>query len=207
MAEPGKLDLDSALHELGMLSAVTNSRKEYLKEKESKNDTCKTSKHGFTVVQMNSAFVTRLQPVKSLPTSWKSLTDIPSHKFDEETDKSRRASYPLPTGSDFYISHHRVAKMHRSRVRFRKPYTVPKKRACIRRCSESDEVITSKVDNGNQGEGKEKIKFAKRPVRKIKRSKSLDDLCLTKLHIDENGTTQRKDIEKIALNLMNLTVS
>ncbi|XP_070533258.1 uncharacterized protein [Ptychodera flava] len=210
MAGSSSMDIDSALHELGMLSTVTESRKDYLREKESHSEGCtKTTKQGFAVIQMNPMFVTKLQPVKALSQNPILSTKIyVPPELEPDAEKSRRASYPLPACSDFHVNHNRVAKVHRSKVRFRKPYVVPKRRTSVRRHSESEEVDRPNVDNGNKGEEDVKeTKTEKRHPLRLKRSKSLDDLNLSQLHIDQNGIIHRLDMEKIAQNFRDLQVS
>ncbi|XP_077990356.1 uncharacterized protein LOC144444711 [Glandiceps talaboti] len=215
VSDTSSMDIDAALHELGMLSAVTESRREYLKENECRSESCtKLTKQGFTVVQMNPMFVTQLQPVKTLPLTPTMSTRIQSSPMiGSEAEKSRRASFPPPNCTDFHVNHNRVAKIHtyRSRVRFRKPYSVPSKRVSFRRHSESEDPSSPKVDNGIKDETQEDCKVKEeestpQPV-KIKRSKSLDDLTLTRVQREENSVIERLDVENISKNFQDLKVS
>ncbi|XP_046990087.1 uncharacterized protein LOC124595402 [Schistocerca americana] len=56
MDEPMLSDLDKALHELGMLSTVTDSSKEYAKEKAQRRDS--TNRQALNVLHMNTRYVT-----------------------------------------------------------------------------------------------------------------------------------------------------
>ncbi|XP_049851583.1 uncharacterized protein LOC126326253 [Schistocerca gregaria] len=56
MDEPMLSDLDKALHELGMLSTVTDSSKEYAKEKAQRRDSA--NRQALNVLHMNTRYVT-----------------------------------------------------------------------------------------------------------------------------------------------------
>ncbi|XP_049771579.1 uncharacterized protein LOC126146462 [Schistocerca cancellata] len=56
MDEPMLSNLDKALHELGMLSTVTDSSKEYAKEKAQRRDS--TNRQALNVLHMNTRYVT-----------------------------------------------------------------------------------------------------------------------------------------------------
>ncbi|GLG94545.1 hypothetical protein R5R35_001112 [Gryllus longicercus] len=56
MEEPIVSGLDAALHELGMLSSVTQSRREYLKEQQIRQ--CNVNRQALNVLHMNTSFVT-----------------------------------------------------------------------------------------------------------------------------------------------------
>lgn len=80
---PAGMDVDSALHELGMISSVTNSRREYLRER-NRHTRAKelTQSSRFKIVQIDPTYVTGFSSSTS--------TD-PGSPFTSDKDSNRSA--------------------------------------------------------------------------------------------------------------------
>ena len=222
------MDLDSALNELGMLSIVTESRKDYIKERASQrqgvNEVASASS-SFHIVKMNTQFVTCVGSVPStLNSSLCKVSASPKNGIIEEAEKSASAARPYPA---FLVNEHRVVRTHRTTRRHQKaPYTVPhshrSKAPRLRKSkryfstSLEDDVFLDDVGTDCNGNGRKYRSPSTEPPEKalptsppilLHRSKSLDDLHLERLRIDDGLSRHRSDVELASKLISNLQVS
>lgn len=241
-------DLDSALNELGMLSGVTESRRQYLREsarraaltrqrqrylsEPQQHSTATPSNspvkpRGYKVVRLNEAFVTSLGSCSKPP----SLSSAAAPSFSEEkitNDQKSVVNQALQKGP---------GKQKLSRLKkFRKPYEVPWRHSietCYglrdkftfaqngvsSRASSSSDSVTSQADflrpderargSSNQSTP-EKASRRRRQNVTVTRSRSLDDLDLSKLRLAEKErdyAKEKRDIESVSANLKNLNLA
>lgn len=226
------MDLDSALNELGMLSIVTESRKDFLKERDASqnennmNSAASSQSPSFHIVKMNTQFVTCVGSVLPSNRPFFKPTGSSSPKNGVmEAEKSSSASHPYPA---FLVNEHRVVRTHRPPRRYqKKPYSVPHShRSKSSRSRKSRRYLSSSLDddvfledprtdcNGNgrkyrspSSEAAEKNLYLTLPSPQLHRSKSLDDLHLERLRIDDGLSRHRSDVELAAKLISNLQVS
>ena len=268
-ANQSAMDLDSALNELGMLSSVTDSHKQYEREKErqfartilgarSRNlsepsftgagtPSNSPTKGVYQVVQFNSQFITslssglqactrpsisnaspsNLQKPAALNSSVCERLDFGERYRQEELEQDAKAN--------------RLSRLKMSRVkRFRKPYELPWRQALEKSCNSSPSnspnqhpeqystpvacVATpflgvtpeknrpaDKISTSNSSTPEKSCyNSAKQPASVI-RSKSLDDLDLSKLRLAEsenqNFVLERKEIDNVSQHLRDMHVA
>ncbi|XP_041466068.1 uncharacterized protein LOC121416651 [Lytechinus variegatus] len=225
------MDLDAALNELGMLSIVTESRKEYLKERVSQNENnmnnaaSSSQAPSFHIVKMNTQFVTCVGSV--LAKHGRPVVTSSSSSAENgvvEAEKSTSASRPYPS---FLVNEHRVVRTHRPPRRCqKKPYALPhshrskasssrKGRPYLSTSFEDDVFLEDpQVDcNGNgQKHRRPSSEVASKgsltvPEIHLHRSKSLDDIHLERLRIDDGLSRHRSDVELASKLISNLKVS
>ncbi|XP_003725000.1 uncharacterized protein LOC100892076 [Strongylocentrotus purpuratus] len=225
------MDLDSALNELGMLSIVTESRKEYLKERVSQNENnmnnaTSSMQPSFQIVKMNTQFVTCVGSVLASH-GRPVITSSSSSSVQNgvmEAEKSSSASKPYPS---FLVNEHRVVRTHRPTRRCqRKPYAVPHAhRSRTLRSRKLNTNLSTSLDddvfledpqtdcNGNgrklrrpSSEAADKASLTV-PDIQLHRSKSLDDIHLDRLRIDDGLSRHRSDVELASKLISSLKVS
>ncbi|CAG5122320.1 unnamed protein product [Candidula unifasciata] len=140
------MDIDGALDELGMLSSITNSRKEYLletrsqdsymkqerrlhsKSKSSPNLTALSHPNGYRIIQMNPDFVTGLSSTVPLPSqSSTALSSKPLPRSDFFRQMEYRAPNVLQEASR-RRSGPQMSRIHKDRYLYRRsrcPYKIP----------------------------------------------------------------------------------
>ncbi|XP_038052125.1 uncharacterized protein LOC119724897 [Patiria miniata] len=195
-----EMDLDAALNELGMLSTVTDSRKDYLNEQaRRRTSSC------YNVMQMNPEFVTRLGPV-CFP-----LKPKPQINDDDEAPRSLRAGSAPHLETD----DQRVARHKRTKPRFSRPYHIPKHASTghMRRTTEpnDDNPDTVKMDSAANSLSLDTNPETSPTLHFLTRSKSVDDLSKTgnaiKVMVSAGVTTPHQELEMVSKNLRNLQVS
>ncbi|XP_072175847.1 uncharacterized protein [Diadema setosum] len=225
------MELDSALNELGMLSIVTESRRDFLREKSATASAAAASSSpssSFHVVKMNPQFVTCVGSVlssSSHPITRRSSKGGGQMNGVMEAEKSLSASHGYPSSSAL-VSEHRVVRTHRPRCRYqRKPYSVPyrpkvshsRKMKSYLSTSLEDDVFFDDPQTDYNGNGRkyrspsteaaEKAPSLSVPTISLPRSKSLDDLHLDRLRIDDGLSRHRSDVELASKLISNLQVS
>ncbi|XP_033127666.1 uncharacterized protein LOC117125309 [Anneissia japonica] len=176
------MNVDNALRELGMLSAVTDSRKQFLQEKSRKKEreskkSSSASSSSYQVVRMNPAFITGLGPIKY----------VPEQGLINKNDEAQKS--PSSSRMESQENLGRATRERRFRKHFNKPYYQPK--YDVTRMETDDDVIFT--ENGNRSN-----LVCVRSTRR-RRSKSLDDIKLV-------NDVQKNDVEKVAKVMQNLTV-
>ncbi|XP_072028025.1 uncharacterized protein [Amphiura filiformis] len=209
------MELNAALNELGMLSAVTESRKDFLDEKQKQHKDC------FQVVQLNSQYVTCMGPVlrsrrpkrngqiNDSDTEGASVSGRPgkhSSSDIEEAPVSLRATKPEP---DMHVGESRVARHRRTRAKYAKPYQIPgRARACRQR------RITDPTDDMQQNSADKAVfelaAAATFHIPVLSRSKSLDELETkgqSTCHSSHDDEIESKDnVEVVAEHMKDLKV-
>lgn len=191
---PSTNDLDASLHELGMLSAVTDSRRDYVLEKLSRragNMDSGPHHSGLCVLAMNSAYIADF--------SFMTSSVVP------ESPPSPSETVPLLT-----LRRPRIRALRR-RHYFYQPYDYPWRQRLVEVLRTKDEAV---AENGTDGVNKSNpgspskltgtsSNASSTTVAGIVRSKSLDDLevCSAKAC----GT--KADIETVSRKISNLHVS
>lgn len=172
----GTNDLDASLHELGMLSAVTDSRRDYLLERLSRsarNVDSGPHHSGLCVLAMNSAYIADFSFVTSPP------------GVVAESPPSPSETVPLLTL--------RRPRALRRRQYFYQPYDYPWRQRLVEEVLRTQDVsCTNKSNPGSPS----KLSVAGGIVR----SKSLDDLSAKAA----GGT--KADIETVSRKISNLHV-
>ena len=217
------MDLNSALNELGMLSSVTDSRKEYLREKAKQRKDC------FQVVHLNSQYVTCMGPVLrsrrprlngqtsdseiegASGSRQKHNGQISNTLLDvEEAAVSLRAAKPEP---DMLAGQSRVVRHRRTRTRYAKPYQVPGRARRQRRLTDpsADDVDPlNNVQIDNNKVVSEVAASANFHIPVLSRSKSLDELqtkTLQRRHSNSDSQEDSQDnVEVVAKHMKDLTV-
>lgn len=212
-SSPTMMDVDSALHELGMLSTVTESRKQFLREREKSQErdlkprsNPNSPAKGFHVLQMNPQYVTN-------------LLVAPSGGGIVRTARTRGLSVrdrnvsncAVPVGwqceGDSTSGPLKCTRRVRSVYRFKKPYEVP-----WRDCEKTmcDSLVTTKSGSRERNISESEVIELEAPG--FVRSKSLDDLQVdlnklldSKVEIG-NVVRDKKEIDKVSQHLQNLQV-
>lgn len=203
--------LDSALNELGMLSTVTNSRLEYLKEqqeleclKEKMKKKCCTSPLSTTplcVVYKNSDFVTEFSLSKkpTPPTEFKISDDLKPRRGKRMSKSKRRFYAP-------YYFNRRILPPEKFEEEFREckseiPDEVP-----------ASPPIISRQDSGNKSNPSSPVKSQNSLTYvgcSIFRSRSLDDLEISKLNnlSESSDLLSHVEIDTMSQRISELHVS
>ena len=218
--QPTAMDLDTALNELGMLAAVTESRRQYLHERSrsksesqgNDSDPSLTNQStGIRIINMNPQYVVGVSTGSNIVTG----NQASKHSQSEQAGSSN------PLGSKYSQDSlesdaraSRVARVKLSRIkRFRKPYVVPWR---LRNEPDLAQNFTVKINckleksviSSNTSTPEKLPQEVNLPL--VTRSKSLDDLDLSKLQIAEaeknNYIIQKKEIETMSQNLKDLQV-
>lgn len=211
---PNEMDLDVALHELGMLSTVTNSRKEYLREKMMKGESAALATNSLCVVQMNSKFVTNFSFSKSCSVS-------------VETDSEEKTDSPpfqeiLDVGKTFPCG-----KISRRKRRFHlyKPYHFPWQTKLeeslvnmsiastpVKEPTAAAASLTRQDSGSNKSNPGSPVKSQKTVSNagcSIFRSRSLDDTEFSKLNLPDGCSNEagRAEIDTVSQRISKLHVS
>lgn len=230
---PSKLDLDAALHELGMLSTVTDSRLDFLgssiikKEKKKKEpDVVESLRHKIkrlrcsksspapplSVVHMNSDFVTQF----SLSKTSTSAIDFKasSNSIPKIAVKKRRRMRKLfnPYTLPIYSPPHSPI-IHPDK--FEEEFKECKAKILASNILNSEEPssppVISRQDSGNKSNPSSPVKSQNSLNSvgcSIFRSRSLDDLEIGKVYLNENrGLAIQVEIETMSQCINNLHVS
>ncbi|XP_022083301.1 uncharacterized protein LOC110975270 [Acanthaster planci] len=197
-----EMDLDVALHELGMLSAVTDSRRDYLNEQAQRRRTSSC----YSVLQMNPTYVTCLGPVCYSVKPKSTEVDV------GEAPRSLRASGSVP---DLLTDDRRVSRHQRSKPRYSRPYHIPKhaSNSRVRRTTGPTED-KREADKTNSEEASVFLSSNSEvmpTVHLLTRSKSVDDLSKTGLPdqvvMSSAVRTQHQELEMVSRHLRDLQVS
>lgn len=211
------MDVDSALHELGMISSVTNSRKEYLHER--KRSSVRELSSRFRIVHIDPTYVTGLSsstssnPVSPFKHDKDSSTQIPGHSQQVlSTEFGTCYRNPEEEANIRRNMKCRMTRMSRLRAgryhRFRKPYEVPWRinqslpETEIRQTE--DEYLHSKSNSSSPVKASSESSLT--------RSRSLGNLDLAKLSLDdflEKKITpaEKEEMERVSNHLENLHVT
>ncbi|KAG8190515.1 hypothetical protein JTE90_006682 [Oedothorax gibbosus] len=218
------MELDAALHELGMLSKITDSRTDFIQEKMLKQKkkvrySNSLSSAPLCVVQMNSKFITKF----SL-----SSKNFQSDSEDEKTD-GPTVSDDLLVTPNFWIE---PSTAKQSRLKAMSPRQRRKLARCqpydpcyrnhrashhvipdVEDCASSPAVVSRQDSGGNKSNpsspAKSQNSHPKTPS--LVRSRSLDDLEIAK--VDESPKEDcycrygRLDIETVSQRISKLNVS
>ena len=225
------MDIDSALNELGMLSTVTNSRRQFLSEQKRvssdpgrKDQAVSPGPSRFQVLQLDPKYVTGFS-VESKPQQvWIPINPpedsgrtsacvpvLPSDVRQENSDFGMK--YREMTSSEEVSQNRRkLVRMSRMRAgrykRYQKPYEVP-----WRLNQSFPETDLRVVEKNEFSQPKSNTSSPVKPsiVTRLTRSRSLGNLDFTKLHItdfrDKVGTEEREEMEKVSVHLQNLHVN
>ncbi|GBN68550.1 hypothetical protein AVEN_227865-1 [Araneus ventricosus] len=221
--QTSSMELDAALHELGMLSKVTDSRVDYLNEKMRRKRTSNSlSSAPLCVVQMNSKFVTKF----SLSRNSCSESDSEGES-DDRVCRSPKLSSKLSKvrmepsvifdklrGSDAYRRRH--ARMYKPYdILWKKRMQTEKDVTDILAAVTADRAsppTVSRQDSGNKSNPSSPVKSQSYPASSgssIVRSRSLDDLEISKLDYSKDDCCcyGRSDIDTVSQRISKLHVS
>lgn len=210
---PAGMDVDSALHELGLISSVTNSRREYLRER-NRHTRAKelTQSSRFKIVQIDPTYVTGFSSSTS--------TD-PGSPFTSDKD-SNRSAHSIEFGTGYRDPEEeanirrnmkcRITRMSRLRAgryqRFRKPYEVPW------RINQSlPETEMRQTENEYLLSKSNSASPIKAPSEtSLTRSRSLGNLDIAKLSLNDFlekkiSPAEKEEMEKVSNHLENLHVT
>lgn len=202
--------LDSALNELGMLSTVTNSRLEYLKEqqeieclKENMKKKCCTSPLSTTplcVVYKNSDFVTEFSlSKKPTPATEFKISDDLKTRRGKRLSKSKRRFYAP------YYFNRRILPPEKFEEEFQEC------KSKIPEAPPASPPIISRQDSGNKSNPSSPVKSQNSLTYvgcSIFRSRSLDDLEISKLNLSETpDLLSHVEIDTMSQRISELHVS
>lgn len=213
---PNEMDLDVALHELGMLSTVTNSRKEYLREK-MRAKSAPLATNSLCVVQMNSKFVTNFSFSKScsvsVETDSEEKTDSPPFQFEE-----------ILSDMGTTLKHRKMIRS-RKRYQFCKPYHFPWRTKLeeslvnmniasppVKETTSAAASLTRQDSGSNKSNPGSPVKSQKTVSNagcSIFRSRSLDDTEFSKLNLLDGCSNEagRAEIDTVSQRISKLHVS
>lgn len=220
--DDGDLDLvhlNTALHELGMLSAITESRKQYLQEKAATNRRLAMSrlketnpvclKKGFCVLHMNSNYVTDLSSV------WKCglrTGAVQTVRLPGDVVRSPPSDAVVP-GKDGECCHERGrSRSSRYRLHFQKPYEVPWMNRLVRQewpshlVSQGDLASKDASTLGNRSNPGSPEKSSGDSSSGLVRSRSLDDIEAMNPAVS-SLTCQKSEIETVSQRMESLHVN
>lgn len=219
--DSGVIHLDSALNELGMLSTITNSRIDYLKEQgidyikeqvKKKRSSNSLSSVPLCVVHMNSDFVTEFSLSKNSSSitdcelSDESLkTDLKYKEKDNNKKSLRKVRYKCrPYFNERVI---RLAKQERLKRERLKHVHIPD----ILSEDRASPPIVSRQDSGNKSNPSSPVKSQNSLTSvgcSIFRSRSLDDLEISKLNLKEEccDLTSHGEIDAVSQRISKLHV-
>ncbi|XP_014681623.1 PREDICTED: uncharacterized protein LOC106821370 [Priapulus caudatus] len=215
---PSAMDIDSALHELGMLSTVTESRRQFLRERECAREPKPSSnpnspaKPGFRVLHMNSQYVTGLlvAPASAAVRTGrtKSLRGLRERNRNVGAPYARAdAAAAVAAGPG------KSAGRMRSARRFKRPYQVPWHDSA--HTTARDASAPPPVDPPPPARERNISESSELPQWEpagFARSKSLDDLRVDLgklLEVPAEGRSvvrDKKEIDKVSQHLQNLQV-
>lgn len=223
------MELDAALHELGMLSRITDSRTDFLQEKiqvKKKRSSNSLSSAPLCVVQMNSKFITKWS---TLSKNFQSHSDSEEEKTEAEVEPN--ASRTVTRYKS--MSHRYWRKVARAKpydaagfsrkldvaAGFRKRDTaaayIPVVAAAAAEERDSSPSVSRQDSGGNKSNPSSPVKSQNSlppSGGSIVRSRSLDDLEIAKV-VEEGGKEDcycrygRSDIETVSQRISNLHVS
>lgn len=214
--------LNAALHELGMLSAITNSRAEYLEEKAApstrklahlKRTECTSVclKKRYCVLHMNSNYVT------NFASSWKcGLTPTSRKVIQSHINVNINPKNDLNTSTLGILSIQQKEvkpRLNRFKLRFHRPYEFPWMHRLESRglsshcCNPSNEVSSS--DGGNRSNPGSPEKLTIDTSTNLVRSRSLDDIEAINLSVlipDNDLNCPTSDVETVSQKMEHLKV-
>ncbi|XP_054708085.1 uncharacterized protein LOC129217766 [Uloborus diversus] len=218
----GAMELDAALHELGMLSTITDSRLDYLRNKVKKRN---RSSKSLCVVQMNSDFVTEFSLSKS--------SAVPNGESESEeenngtsTPEDIRIQCPVlemlpPTWKLDFNTRRKIKRAMTRHYKF-KPYDFPWRSkledslrnipAATAASEGASPPTVSRQDSGNKSNPSSPVKSQKSLTNlgcSIFRSRSLDDLDISKLDLKDDCCLEasRVEIDTVSQRIGKLHVS
>lgn len=220
------MDVDAALNELGMLSAVTDSRKQYLDERKRSKSETKLSQYDTNVVICKKYRVLQIDPSYVTGFNTESgLKDDMTFKSGKSTECSSSTLSHNGLSSNFQYRiqsdrlevdarERRLSRIRMSRLRrFRKPYEVPWRLYHSFQESELSRDSSSPSPQ-SKSNSSSPVKFSDAP---LVRSKSLDNLDFIKLRLSElfekdtpSASTmiaEKQEIETVSKELKKLQVT
>lgn len=211
------MDLDEALNELGMLSTVTESRKQYLREKQASSRITRLykntdnrqqgRKNNFEVIHFNPQYITKVtigsnQPSPSI---W-----IPDTFEDSTLDFGKNYRKSLEN----LDTEKRVRRLERYRLgrirRFRRPYEVPW-RLMDPMPNYSSQDSEDSLELQSKSNSSSPVKYTSACT--LPRSRSFDNLNFAMLKIatdileETNFSLCKQEIETVSANMRNLQVT
>lgn len=225
-----KMDIDAALDELGMLSTVTESRKQYVQERlRTRSESALLKKHkvnakthslpvssassSYQIVHLDTNYITGISDSPNpaeLKLDKRHLSQLPNDEVFVDYSKDFRTE---PENIDTVVDDRRKMKLKfkredisarnrriLARKRARQPYEVP-----WRLTQSFQESILSRQDDVI--ESKSNSSSPVKPVNpeSLTRSRSLDNIDFSAFFITENQDKQ--DVDKVASGLKNLKFS
>ncbi|CAI9729056.1 Hypothetical predicted protein [Octopus vulgaris] len=216
-----EMDLDEALNELGMLSTVTESRKQYLREKQTtsrvarlyKNmDNRQQGKKKIGVIHFNPEYIAKVTIGSNQPSS-----NIWIQDTFEENNLDFFKNYQKRTESiEADMRSRRLERYRLGRIRrFRRPYEVPWRLM---------EPLPSNVSQENDSLEPQSKSNSSSPIKytsssssssscSLTRSRSFDNLNFAMLKIasdileETNFSLCKQEIETVSANMRNLQVT
>ncbi|KAK3087912.1 hypothetical protein FSP39_012386 [Pinctada imbricata] len=225
-----KMDIDSALDELGMLSSVTTSRRQFLSEqKRTASDSCLEDLSSssritrrFQVVKIDPKYVTGVTMNSKSQHVWIPLSDDSPPQTKNLPNSSSSASdfgmkyREMTSSEEASQNRRRCIRMSRIRAgrykRFQKPYEVPWRinqslPETDLRLAEQSDLSQSKSNTSSPVKG---VKATSDP--RLTRSRSLGNIDFSKLNISDiivknSKSHEREEMESVSHHLENLHVS
>ncbi|XP_061183130.1 uncharacterized protein LOC133191392 [Saccostrea echinata] len=226
------MDVDSALHELGMISSVTNSRREYLHER---NRTCvkEPASSRFRILRIDPTYVTGFSsststdPGSPYKQDQDSSLQLPAHSQPTTGHSKPTLGHSQPiVSTEFGTSYRnpeeeahvrrnmkcRMTRMSRLRAgryqRFRKPYEVPWR--INQSLPETELRQTENEYSQSKSNSSSPVKAFSETS--LTRSRSLGNLDLAKLSLNDFlekkvTTTEKEEMERVSSHLENLHVT
>lgn len=214
LKEAGSMDLVAALHELSLLGKL-DSYPRSLNARERRRQYHPPMSAPFCVVQMNSKFVTNFSVSKN------SNSDCNSNE-DEDNKKSSIGCSPeiFPKPVVFHKTEFSICK-RRARIHDYKPYNILLKHPLRVKATVNDipaataadrdsPPTVSRQDSGNKSNPNSPVKSQSYPASSgssIVRSRSLDDLEISKLDLKEDCCYDGYDIDTVSQCISKLHVS
>ncbi|XP_071109595.1 uncharacterized protein [Haliotis cracherodii] len=211
------MDIDSALNELGMLSSVTESRRQFLRERsrtksEGSVHVSRSSPNlanGFQILQIDTNYVTgfsAVSPVASSPASGSLI----QRQENQERIRFNSGYRDVEDSLEVEARNNRLSRIKLARARrFRKPYNVPGR--LYHSMQESD----FSLEEGS--ESRHSKSNATSPTKPnagtcLTRSRSLDNLesarlKLAELFESEPSPEEKQALEQVSREMENLQVN
>ncbi|KAL3889916.1 hypothetical protein ACJMK2_002234 [Sinanodonta woodiana] len=220
-----KMDIDSALNELGMLSTITESRKQYLQERNrtrsessltSKEKLAPLSPNRYQIIHIDKKYVTG---ISDFVNSNAQCSTGPQNSFD--IGRSLESSPPV---ADFVSSYSKLPNLLESEIqrklmskirhaksrRFRKPYAVPWR---LYHSFQESDLHKLRVSDTDTKLSKSNSTSPVKPMSDISlpRSRSFDNLNLdlVKLKLTDmfDKNSDKLEIDKMSQDMNHLHVS
>ncbi|XP_076355687.1 uncharacterized protein LOC143249546 [Tachypleus tridentatus] len=219
------LNIDSALHELGMLSSVTESRKEYLQEKQVKAKNSCSYQPELCILRVNSKYVTNFSFCKQPSSLHHGSLDDPANVFSAQDDNGITFHVNLhnnkhnivrsTTSAGAFRGPLKMKMMRLRHHRFYRPYDFPWRpalEASLRRCWTEDTSVSTNTtldprqESANKSNPGSPMKSNSSDGATIPRSRSLDDLQKDETSKNCNSLTRKTEIDSVSHQISKLHV-